>query len=183
MFPETSICFLLIKLKGFCDMSLEDKLSIKLNKNDNVATAFSEILSGQITHDVKAENVIPKGHKIALKQINKGEKILLDPKEYPFLWPLWHIIVMFLLGYLSPKYWYLYLSLSIAWEITEYFLDKWGIGYLIFGKKAMKGDFRAYNPHDYLWNSLGLLAGVYASKHSRINLMKDIKGLIKLQTK
>ena len=114
-----------------------------------------------------------------IRIIAKGKKMVFDPKEYPFLWPLWHIIVMFLLGYLSPKYWYLYLSLSIAWEIVEYFLDKWGIGYLIFGKNAMKKDFRAYNPHDYLWNSLGLLAGVFASKHSRINLMKDIKGLIK----
>ena len=118
-----------------------------------------------------------------IRIITKGEKIVFDPKEDRLLWPFWHIIVMFLLGYLSPKYWYLYLSLSIAWEITEYFSDKWRIGYLIFGKKAMGGDFRAYHPHDYLWNSLGLLAGVYASKHSRINLMKDIKGLIKPQTK
>ena len=57
-------------------MSVEDKLSIKLNQNDNVATAFNTILSGQTTHNVKATNEIPKGHKIALSKINKGEKII-----------------------------------------------------------------------------------------------------------
>ena len=37
-------------------MSLEDKLSIKLNQNDNVATAFNDIPSGEMTHEVRAEN-------------------------------------------------------------------------------------------------------------------------------
>ena len=57
-------------------MSLEDKLSIKLNQNDNVATAFNDIPSGEMTHEVRAENLIPKGHKIALTKIQKGEKII-----------------------------------------------------------------------------------------------------------
>ena len=57
-------------------MSVEDKLSIKLNQNDNVATAFNDIPSGQVTHNVKSENLIPKGHKIALTKIKKGEKII-----------------------------------------------------------------------------------------------------------
>ena len=100
--------------------------------------------------------------------------MLLDPKEYSVVWKLWHFVVMFALGYLSPKYWYVFLSLSIAWELTEYSIDKTTIMYSILGK-----NHKMYNPHDYLWNSLGLLAGVFASKHSRINLMKDIKDLIK----
>ncbi len=107
---------------------------------------------------------------VAILRESYNERFL-DPEEYPFAWPLWHFIVMFMLGYISPRYWYLFLFLSIAWEIVEYFYDK-------------TDNFpKIYNPHDYLWNSLGLLAGVYASKHSRINLMKDIKGLIKPQTK
>jgi len=101
------------------------------------------------------------------------KELYLDASEYPVVWNSWHFGVMFLFGYLSPKYWYLYLSLSIAWELSEYYIDTTTIVYSILGKND-----KMYNPHDYLWNSLGLLAGVYASKFQRINLMKDIKGLI-----
>ena len=57
-------------------MSVDDILTIKLNSNDNVATAFNNIAKGEITQNIKAENDIPKGHKIALKKILKGEKII-----------------------------------------------------------------------------------------------------------
>ena len=49
-------------------MSVDDILTIKLNSNDNVATAFNNITKGEITQNIKAENDIPKGHKIALKK-------------------------------------------------------------------------------------------------------------------
>ena len=49
---------------------------MKLNPNDNVATAFKNISKGETTQNIKAENNIPKGHKIALKKILKGEKII-----------------------------------------------------------------------------------------------------------
>ena len=101
------------------------------------------------------------------------KELYLDASKYPAVWNSWHFGVMFLFGYLSPKYWYLYLSLSIAWELSEYYIDTTDIMYSILGK-----DISMYNPHDYLWNSLGLLAGVYASKFNRINLMNDIKDLI-----
>ena len=57
-------------------MSVDDILTIKLNSNDNVATAFNNIARGEITQHIKVENDIPKGHKIALKKILKGEKII-----------------------------------------------------------------------------------------------------------
>ena len=57
-------------------MSVDDILTIKLNSNDNVATAFNNIAKGEITQHIKVENDIPKGHKIALKKILKGEKII-----------------------------------------------------------------------------------------------------------
>ena len=57
-------------------MSVDDILTIKLNSNDNVATAFNNIAKGEITQNIEAENDIPKGHKIALKKILKGEKII-----------------------------------------------------------------------------------------------------------
>ena len=53
-----------------------EKLTIKLNDNDNVATALNDIEIGAITQNVKSINKIPKGHKIALTKISKGEKII-----------------------------------------------------------------------------------------------------------
>ena len=55
-------------------MSSGEKLTVKLNDNDNVATALREIAVGETTQSLESINKIPKGHKIALKQINKGEK-------------------------------------------------------------------------------------------------------------
>ena len=49
-------------------MSVDDILTIKLNSNDNVATAFNNIAKGEITQHIKVENDIPKGHKIVLKK-------------------------------------------------------------------------------------------------------------------
>ena len=57
-------------------MSSGEKLTVKLNDNDNVATALREIAVGETTQSLESINKIPKGHKIALKQINKGEKII-----------------------------------------------------------------------------------------------------------
>ena len=42
-------------------MSVDDILTIKLNPNDNVATAFKNISKGETTQNIKAENNIPKG--------------------------------------------------------------------------------------------------------------------------
>ena len=53
-----------------------ENLTVKLNENDNVATALREINAGEITQDLASKNIIPKGHKIALRKIVKGEKII-----------------------------------------------------------------------------------------------------------
>ncbi|AEM79119.1 UxaA family hydrolase [Thermoanaerobacter wiegelii] len=52
-----------------------------INKNDNVATAIKdikkdEILIGDVVLEVKALQSIPFGHKVALKDIQKGEKVI-----------------------------------------------------------------------------------------------------------
>ena len=57
-------------------MSNSEKLTVKLNNNDNVATALREIGVGEATQNLESINKIPKGHKIALRKINKGEKII-----------------------------------------------------------------------------------------------------------
>ena len=57
-------------------MSNAEKLTVKLNENDNVATALRKLNTGEITENLKSINDIPKGHKIALRKINKGEKII-----------------------------------------------------------------------------------------------------------
>jgi altronate hydrolase len=57
-------------------MSKEEKLSVKLNENDNVATVLRNLQINETTHDINAVNPIPKGHKISLKNISKGDKII-----------------------------------------------------------------------------------------------------------
>ena len=65
-------------------MNVDDVLTIKLNSNDNVATAFKNISKGETTQNIKAENNIPKGHKIALSKILKGEKIIkVGARKFP----------------------------------------------------------------------------------------------------
>ena len=57
-------------------MESAEKLTVKLNENDNVATALRKLNTGEITQNLKSINDIPKGHKIALRKIFKGEKII-----------------------------------------------------------------------------------------------------------
>ena len=57
-------------------MTSGEKLTVKLNDNDNVATALRNIEAGETTQNIKSLNKIPKGHKISLRKINKGEKII-----------------------------------------------------------------------------------------------------------
>ena len=57
-------------------MSNGERLTVVLNDNDNVATALREIKIGETTQNLESINNIPKGHKIALSKINKGEKII-----------------------------------------------------------------------------------------------------------
>ena len=57
-------------------MTSGEKLTVKLNDNDNVATALRNIEAGETTQNIKSLNKIPKGHKISLRKIIKGEKII-----------------------------------------------------------------------------------------------------------
>ena len=49
---------------------------IKLNPDDNVAVAVRELKTGETIHDIRAKNMIPKGHKIALIDIVKGLPVI-----------------------------------------------------------------------------------------------------------
>ena len=53
-----------------------EKLTVKLNNNDNVATALKDLDIGDATQNIRSIHKIPKGHKIALRKISKGEKII-----------------------------------------------------------------------------------------------------------
>ena len=57
-------------------MTNAENLTVKLNENDNVATALREINSGESTQNLQSINKIPKGHKISLRKIKQGEKII-----------------------------------------------------------------------------------------------------------
>ena len=50
-------------------MNNVENLTVKLNENDNVATALREINAGDITQDLSSKNIIPKGHKLSLIHI------------------------------------------------------------------------------------------------------------------
>tara|TARA_B100001057_G_scaffold418623_1_gene437954 strand:- start:466 stop:906 length:441 start_codon:yes stop_codon:yes gene_type:complete len=50
--------------------------TIKLNENDNVATALRKLNVGEPAQNLKCIDEIPKGHKIALTNILKGEQII-----------------------------------------------------------------------------------------------------------
>ena len=50
-------------------MASGEKLTVKLNDNDNVATALRNIEVGETTQNIKSLNKIPKGHKISLRKI------------------------------------------------------------------------------------------------------------------
>ena len=51
---------------------------LKINENDNVAVAVNAISKGEIINslDIKAEDDIPAGHKIAICDIDKGKEII-----------------------------------------------------------------------------------------------------------
>lgn len=60
-------------------------IGLKANDKDNVATIFYEVKSGDIIkildkagneENIEASADIPYGHKIAIKDINKGEQII-----------------------------------------------------------------------------------------------------------
>ncbi len=62
---------------------MEIQSAFQIHYNDNVATALTEIEQGYVelygdseSRGVNAEVHIPKGHKIALKDIKEGEKII-----------------------------------------------------------------------------------------------------------
>ena len=57
-------------------MTSGEKLTVKLNENDNVATALRNIEAGETTQSIESINKIPKGHKISLRKIIKSEKII-----------------------------------------------------------------------------------------------------------
>lgn len=52
------------------------KTYIKINENDNVIVALSDITPGSVLEGVCAVSEIPAGHKMALKDIKKGEPVI-----------------------------------------------------------------------------------------------------------
>ena len=50
--------------------------TICLNNNDNVAVAVIDLKKNIVLNNLVTKNVIPKGHKIALQNINLGDPII-----------------------------------------------------------------------------------------------------------
>lgn len=60
-----------------------EQKAFQIHTMDNVATALSPLSSGPVkllgdagTENISATEVIPNGHKIALRKINAGERII-----------------------------------------------------------------------------------------------------------
>lgn len=82
-------------------------------------------------------------------------------------WPISHIILYFILGYLFPNCWLPIMLMGILWEIVEY------IAGLIFvhRRKIVTSKGLQYNDKwwssnlfDPLFNAFGFVAGVLAAK-------------------
>ena len=74
------------------------------------------------------------------------------------MWKVWHLVVFFLFGYYSPNYWYISLSLGLAWEFTEYVIDKTDVIHKLFGNHTQ---ISLYRETDFMMNSLGLILGYF----------------------
>lgn len=55
---------------------ISNKSLLKINLNDNVAIALRDISKGEIIDDIKIEDEIPRGHKIALVDVNIYDDII-----------------------------------------------------------------------------------------------------------
>ena len=64
-----------------------------------------------------------------------------------------HFIMYLLLGYLSPKYWYISFILSILWEYSEEYMEKHNIKII----SSLRNDI--------ITNTSGLLLGVLMKKY------------------
>ena len=64
-----------------------------------------------------------------------------------------HFIMYTLLGYYSPKYWYISFILSIIWEYSEEYMEKCNIKII--------SNFR----NDIITNTLGIILGIIINKY------------------
>ena len=87
----------------------------------------------------------------------------LFPYEF-MLWKGWHLVLFFLLGYYSPDYWYISMSLGMAWEFTEYVIDKTDAIHTLFGNNKQVS---LYRDSDFMLNSLGLILGYFCRTVAR----------------
>ena len=87
----------------------------------------------------------------------------LFPNEF-MLWKGWHLVLFFLLGYYSPNYWYLSLSIGMAWEFSEYVIDKTDAIHKLFGNYKHTS---LYRESDFMLNSLGLTLGYFCRMVTR----------------
>ena len=87
------------------------------------------------------------------------------------IWPASHFIMYSIIGYVSPKYFYLWFLLGILWELFEFcigntfYKDKIKKNNDIkfeYGDIWMNGSFK-----DILFNTLGLMFGIFI--HNIVN--------------
>jgi hypothetical protein len=97
--------------------------------------------------------------------LNPSGDYLKEVFPYEFMmWKGWHLVLFFLLGYYSPNYWYLSLSLGMAWELTEYVIDRTDLISKLLGNRNKTTLFRET---DFTLNSLGLVLGYFFRSFTR----------------
>ena len=67
-------------------------------------------------------------------------------------WCLSHLIMYIFLGFYAPKYWYISIILSILWEFTELYLEKFNI---YISSNLID---------DNITNAMGLIIGIILNK-------------------
>ena len=80
------------------------------------------------------------------------------------MWKVWHLVLFFIFGYYSPNYWYVSLSLGMAWEFTEYVIDKTDAIHKLFRNNKQ---ISLYRESDFMLNSLGLILGYFCRTVTR----------------
>jgi hypothetical protein len=72
-------------------------------------------------------------------------------------WWTWHFVACFIFTFIAPSYWYIILLLGILWELFEQSLE-------IYTHNMYTTSIIYHSPYDYLFNTLGVIAGFLLNK-------------------
>ena len=114
-----------------------------------------------------------------------------EPGVYS-IWPISHFVLYVFLGYLAPKWWWLWILVGVSWEIFEYIC-----GLLVrklqssditatLGKKAEKMFMPQYGSEwvsgarsDIIFNIMGLVIGLLLTKICKKDKLDPVEDKLK----